>query len=102
MSDRLRREIRKWGNFRAWFWLVVFCGAREVLCPEEKSGSEQEYSQHSLPSDEKKKNWNPVNKNLFPSLQIAGSYIRAPSGQIPFCRVIGSEAVPGETVSELS
>ena len=61
------------GNFGAWFWLVAFWEAREALGLVREKGSQ-------LP-----RGWNPVNKNLFPSTLIVGSYVRTPGGQGPGC-----------------
>ena len=46
----------------------------------EEQSSEQECSQPPW-------GWNPVNKNLFPSTPILGSYVKAPCGQVLVCSV---------------
>ena len=40
------RTDKDTGNFWAWFWLVAFGGAREVLGLVGEEGSEQEGSRH--------------------------------------------------------
>ena len=67
------RTDKEMGNFWAWFWLVAFWGAREVWGLVGEEGSEQECSQHP-------QGWTSVNKNLFPSTQIVGSFKRVLSG----------------------
>ena len=63
--------------------MVLACnllGAKEVLGLMGEKGSEQKCS-YPPP------NWDLVNKNLFPSLQIFRSCIRMTSGQAPYCMV---------------
>ena len=70
------RTDKEMGNFWAWFWLIDFWGAREVLGLRGDRGSEQECSQPPA------HHWNPVNKSPFLSTQIFGSCIKATSSQI--------------------
>ena len=67
-------QIKETGNFWAWFWLVASWEARKALGLVGEGGSEPECSQHPHP----RQGWNPVNKILFPSTLIVGSYVKAP------------------------
>ena len=67
-------------NFCAWFWLIAWWGAREVLpCSWDKRALAAVLS---VPL-----RLESVSKNLFPSTLIGGSCIKAISGQALFCLV---------------
>ena len=68
------------GSFGAWFWLVTFWEVREVLDLIGEEGRLWAWV-FSAPQG-----WNPVNKNLFPSILIVESCrFKAPCGQALVC-----------------
>ena len=67
-------------NFCAWFWLIAWWGAREVLpCSWDKRALAAVLS---VPL-----RFESVSKNLFPSTLIGGSCIKVPGGQARFARL---------------
>ena len=63
-----------WGTIGLGFGLSLV-GSKGLMGEQ---GSEQECSQYP-------QGWNPVNKNLFPSILVVGSCTNAPHAQFPVC-----------------
>ena len=82
------RTDKEMGNYWAWFWLVAWWGAREVLSLVGEQSSEQKCSQAP-------RGWNPVNKNLFPPMRIVASCIKNPRAQALVCLVTNAHYLKG-------